>query len=904
MAGNRDTPAMRQYLSFKERHPECVLFFRMGDFYEMFDDDARLVHRVLGLTLTERSPGIPMAGLPYHQLDVYLRRMVDAGHRVAVCDQVQDPKEAKGVVERAVTRVITPGTLVEESLLDDASANHLAAVAFTGDGPDDPVGVAIVEVSTGAFLILDRPQRDVADELARRDVHEVLYCDVGAGDPPPRVTDLLERIGRPGTGRPAWHFRRDEALSVLREQFRVKTLAGFGIDEENDPAILAAGVVLRYLRETQALDEPSRATSEGFSSGTAGARMARERSLSHLSPPRREDATGVLRIDGAALRALEIERTIRTGTSDGSLLGVFAGVGRGGCRTPMGKRLLREWLCRPLADRAAIEARLDAVGVLKDDTALAKAVGEALGGVQDVSRIVARVALGRATPRDVVALGASLRAHESMSLALEGCAPLASYRAQLEACKDALVPIALEIERVCVQSPPAHLREGGLIRDGVDPELDEARGLQRDAGAWLAEYQAQLVETHDLPSLKVGYNRVFGYYIELPKAQAQRAPDVFTRKQTLKNAERYITPELKTYEEKVLRASETGVTREVRLFTGLCEQIAGVIVEARTYAHTVAQLDALLAFADKARRRSWTRPEIVGDAVIDIEEGRHPVLDELLGDRFVPNDCTLGDDAGSLALITGPNMAGKSTYIRQVALLTLLSHAGSFVPARRAVIGLTDRVCTRIGADDALHAGQSTFMVEMVETSNILHHATARTLVVLDEIGRGTSTLDGLSLAWAIVEHLAGNDDGSGPRTLFATHYHELTQLDERLPGRVRNLHVSVREVGDDVVFLHRILAGHADRSYGIHVARLAGLPKTVVARANDVMGSLTVAEAGIDGAAVPAPNPKNSGQMGLFTEFLPHPVIEELKGLDLNRMSPMDAFEALRKIAGEISNT
>ncbi|GAB4544918.1 MAG: DNA mismatch repair protein MutS [Phycisphaerales bacterium] len=907
MSGNRDTPAMRQYAAFKARHPDCVLFFRMGDFYEMFDDDARLVHRLLGLTLTERSAGIPMAGLPYHQLDTYLRRMVDAGHRVAVCDQVQDPREAKGVVERAVTRVITPGTLVEDSLLDDASANHLAAVAFTGDGPDDPVGVAIVEISTGAFVILDRPQRELADELLRRDVHELLYCDVGAGEPPERVTRLIQALAKPATPRPAWHFRRDEALGALREQFRVRTLAGFGIDDEHDPAVPAAGVVLRYLRETQALDDEHGATSEGFSSGTAGARVARRRSLMHVSPPRREESTGAMRIDGAALRALEIERTIRSGDADGSLLGIFAGTGRGGARTPMGKRLLRDWLRAPLCERDAINARLDMVEVLHDDTALAKAVGEALGEVQDVARIVARIALGRATPRDLVALGGSLRALEPLRSALDTCTPFEAVRRELDACREALTPIAKEIERCCVESPPPHLREGGLIRDGVDLELDEARGLQRDAGAWLAEYQARLTQEHELPSLKVGYNKVFGYYIELPSAQARRAPDVFTRKQTLKNAERYITPELKEYEDKVLRAGERAVSREVALFVELCERVAGAIGEARTYAHAIARLDACLAFADKARRRSWIRPEIVDEPVLDIAEGRHPVLDELLGERFVPNDCTLGtDDAAPLALITGPNMAGKSTYIRQVALLTLLAHAGSFVPAQKATIGLTDRLCTRIGADDALHAGQSTFMVEMVETASILHHASERTLVVLDEIGRGTSTLDGLSLAWAIVEHLSGGGGGTegrrGPRTLFATHYHELTQLDERLPGRVRNLHVAVREVGDDVVFLHRILPGHADRSYGIHVARLAGLPAQVVARAHDVMGSLSVAEAGIDGANVPAPAPTGNGQLGLFTEFLPHPVIEELKALDLNRMSPMDAFETLRKVTGSLS--
>ena len=904
MAGNRDTPAMRQYASFKARHPECVLFFRMGDFYEMFDDDARLVHRVLGLTLTERSSGIPMAGLPYHQLDAYLRRMVDAGHRVAVCDQVQDPKEAKGVVERAVTRVITPGTLVEESLLDDASANHLAAVAFTGDGPDAPVGVAVIEVSTGAFVIFDRPLRDVADELARRDVHELLYCDVGAGDPPERVQRLIDQLRKPATARPSWHYRRDEALAALREQFQVKTLAGFGVDEENDPAVPAAGVVLRYLRETQALDDEHGATSEGFSSGTAGARVKRSRSLSHVSPPRLEEARGILRIDGAALRARESERTIRAGETDGSLLGVFTGVSRGGARTPMGKRLLRDRLRAPLCERAAIEARLDAVEVLKGDTALAKSVGDTLGEVQDVARIVARVALGRATPRDLGALGASLCAIEPLTSAIDGCAPLASIKGALDTCAEALAPIAEELARVCVESPPAHLREGGLVRDGVDPELDEARTLQRDAGAWLAEYQARITEEHDLPSLKVGFNKVFGYYIELPKAQAQRAPDIFTRKQTLKNAERYITPELKEYEDKVLRAGDRAVSREVALFVGLCERVSGAIAEARAYAHAVAELDATLAFADKARRRDWVRPTITDTPELDIIEGRHPVLDELLGERFVPNDCTLGaHDHAPLALITGPNMAGKSALLRQVALITLMAQIGAFVPATQATIGLVDKVFTRVGASDNIAKGESTFMTEMTETASIMHNLSDKSLVLMDEIGRGTSTYDGISIAWAIVEYLH-NHPKCRAKTLFATHYHELNQLADKLE-RVKNFNVAVKEVDNKVLFLRKLKPGGSAHSFGIHVAQMAGMPQQVVQRAHEIMCHLEKDKSRTQHHAQLQAMPTQSYQLSLF-EVAPAfaQVKATLNKLEVNALSPVEALLKLNELKAMLSNT
>ncbi len=934
----RVTPAMRQYFTFKKQHPDCVLFFRMGDFYEMFYEDAVLVHRVLGLTLTERSSGVPMAGVPYHSVDGYLRKMVQAGHRVAVCEQTQDPKEAKGVVERAVQRVLTPGTLSDESLLQDDASNNLGAICFldAGDDDDGRVAMAVVEVSTGAFTLFETTAARAMDELARRGVNELLVAQTATGETPPRATRILEALGVSGTPRPSWQFRLEEAREAIQSQYRVATVGGFGLSDD-DPALAAAGAVIRYLHETQAIDSDGEASR-----------------LAHLAPPMREDPRGSLLLDATSLRALEVEKTMRTGGAEGSLLGVFQG--KDGCRTAMGRRLLRDWLLRPLANRDAIEARQRCVATLREDGQTATAIDNALGAMQDAARIAGRLGVGRATPRDVVALGGTLAKLDDLLDALEGAPALAERREALHELRGTLTPLANRIAEMCVDDPPTHLREGGLIRDGVDAELDEARGLQTDASKWLAEYQTRIVKEHELPGIKVGYNRVFGYYIELTRSQARHAPDSFIRKQTLKNAERYITPELKEFEDKITTAESRAIEREQHLFNDLCAHGVREAGAIREFAHLVAELDCLACFARVAQRRGWIKPDIADDPVLDIRDGAHPVLQRTLGDNFVPNDAILGstEQPARLALITGPNMAGKSTYIRQVALIVLLAHTGSFVPASSATIGLTDRIFTRVGADDALHAGQSTFMVEMVETANILHHATARSLVILDEIGRGTSTLDGLSLAWAIAERLSspsptgrrwsaagGSDEGQSdhpnrarkeavvelsnspsthssescatnppsptgrgaggeglpqsisPRTLFATHYHELTTLEDESPERVRNLHVQVREWGDEIVFLHRIAPGRTDQSYGIHVAKLAGLPSGVVTRARELLERLAVTHEGAE-AIKAAKKGSAPPQMSLFTEYVDHPVVDELRKLDLNSMSPMQAFELM----------
>ena len=868
------TPAMRQYARFKAQHPDCVLFFRMGDFYELFHEDAVLAHAALGITLTQRTKGVPMAGVPYHSVEPYLRRMIDAGYRVAVCEQIQDASEARGVVDRAVTRVLTPGTLIDEALLDEGRTNRIVAIdLLTGDPP--AAVLASVELSTGTFELVDLPAASVVDEVVRIGPSELLYAEPADGVVPPVIEQIRNLLACSLTARPPWSFRQAEGRACVQEHFGVATLSGFGIADD-DPALSAGGAVLRYLRETQAPNDD-----------------AKQR-LGHLRPPRRQSMDRFVTLDATTLYNLEIERTMRTGAVAGSVLSTFAR-----CRTSMGKRLLRDWLCFPLRCLEAIETRQRTVAAIIEDRSLADTLGAQVAAVQDVARIVGRVSMGRATPRDIVALGVSAARAPDIDGLLDGRPAFTDALQRLRAIAEPLAALGASIERQCVADPPAHLREGGLFREGVDAELDEAMALQRNAHGWLAEYQQGLVSDTGIKSLKVGYNKVFGYYIEVTHAHTDKVPDAFSRKQTLKNAERYITPELKTYEDDVTAARSKAIERERILFERVCGDVASESTGLAAYADVVAELDVLLCFAEAALRHGYCRPSLVPEPRMDIRQGRHPVLDGALGERFVPNDCVMGkrdkgtegqtdegDDGATLALITGPNMAGKSTYIRQVALITLLAHTGSWVPAESATIGLTDRIFTRVGASDELHAGRSTFMVEMTETANILHHATDRSLVILDEIGRGTSTLDGLSLAWAITETLAARRC----RTLFATHYHELTSLaDEH--DNIRNLHVSVREWGDKIIFLYRILPGRTNRSYGIHVARLAGVPGATVDRASELLETLAVHT----GESVPpAPRPQ---QMSLFTEYIEHPAVEALRSLDLTALSPLEAFDILRGI-------
>ena len=858
------TPAMQQYDVFKKQHPNCVLFFRMGDFYEMFYEDAHLAHRVLGVTLTQRTTGIPMAGVPYHAVEGYLNRMIQAGYCVAVCDQVEEAAQAKGIVKRKVTRVITPGTLTDESLLAEDRGNALAAVSFD---PQGNAALAWAELSTGSLTLATVPLSMLPDELARIGPRELLFCQTPTGEAPPPVQAMTRALGCAATGRPSWQFRRNEAAEAIKRQYQVVQLAGFGI-QEDDPAIGPAGAVLHYLRETQKTDDQQR--------------------LGHLQPPRRYERTEHMVIDQTSLRSLEVEATLHSGSTQGSLVGVLQG-----CVTAMGKRELRHWLCYPLRDRAHIEQRQRVVEALVSDSRFLDRLQTVLDTVHDVPRITARLAVGRASPRDLVALGRSAECTRGIEQLLADRPAVATYHEQANVLVEPLEAIAIQIQQACVEAPPAHLREGGLIQDGFDSTLDEYRRLSQDSHTWLAGYQKQLIDQTQISSLKVGYNKVFGYYIEVTAANKEKAATDWTCKQTLKNAERFITPELKDFETKVLSAESRAIAREADLFEQLCDEARRCTQALQSFAQIIAELDVLGCFAQRAVRYRYVKPRLVEAPLLHIEGGRHPVLDELLGDRFVPNDVRLGAECQStmdptLALITGPNMSGKSTYIRQTALIVLLAHTGSFVPADTAMIGMCDRIFTRVGANDQLHAGQSTFMVEMTETARICNHCTPASLIILDEVGRGTSTLDGLSLAWAIAEHLVEKR----PRCLFATHYHELTQLSDQY-ANVTNLNVMVREWQDQVVFLHRITPGATNRSYGIHVAKIAGLPDSVLIRARDLLGQLSVRHE----TSGPVGTMGDHPQLPLFAEPSPHPVVDRLGQINLEQISPIQAFDALRQL-------
>jgi DNA mismatch repair protein MutS len=811
------TPMMQQYREAKERHPGMLLLFRMGDFYELFDTDAQIASKVLGLTLTSRDKTVVMAGFPHHSLETHLHKLLKAGHRVAICDQVEDAALAKGLVKRAVTRVVTPGTLTEDELLDPRQANYLVA-AWPGNHLRNRqvqitkglIGLAWVDLSTGHFQAADVPSAKLRDELGRLAPSECL-CPESEGpsylpDGPPPLSDQIRSLN-PAltiTLRPDWNFDPASALGVLSDHFHVTTFAGFGFHDDQ-PCLTAAGALLIYLQET-------------LKAGLAH--------ISRLQPYRQDQ---YLFLDEVTRRSLELTRTLREGSREGTLLAALDRT-----VTSMGARLLQEWLLAPLADRRAIENRLDAVMELLGEHQLRQELRESLREGFDLQRLTARVSTARASPRDLAAIARTLRLLPRIKAKVTArkASLLGELEARLELCPD----LRETLDNALVDDPPLSPREGGIIRRGHDAELDELHSMARGGKEWIARFQADEITRTGIPSLKVGFNKVFGYYIEITHVHADKTPPDYHRKQTLKNAERYITPELKAYEEKVLTAEEKIHQREYDLFLGLRDKVAAETNGLLQTAEVLATFDVLASQAELAASRQFCRPELCDDPILEIHDGRHPVLDQTLPPgTFVPNDVAMGPEAGLVLLITGPNMAGKSVYIRQVALLVLMAQMGGFVPAKKARIGLADRIFTRVGASDELNRAQSTFMVEMIEAANILNNATDRGLVILDEIGRGTSTYDGVSLAWAIAEYL---HDQVGCRALFATHYHELAQLADRLPA-LRNFNILVREVEDQIVFLHQIAPGSADKSYGIHVARLAGVPHEVLDRANEVLKEL-----------------------------------------------------------------
>ncbi|MGD9127606.1 MAG: DNA mismatch repair protein MutS [Planctomycetia bacterium] len=864
------TPMMRQYEEAKRAHPEAILLFRMGDFYELFGDDAKVAAKTLGLALTSRDKGenpLPMAGFPHHQIETYMGKLITAGMRVAVCEQVEDPKQAKGLVRREVTQVVSPGTVTDEAMLDPRECNFLAAISPPIHGDEHgPVGLAWLELSTGRFVAAGFSEGELFDQLARVAPAECLLADEAA--PLPGVFDEQMMVTR----RPIWAYSHDSAREALSKQFGTASLDGFGFTDspEDVQAIRAAGAILDYLHETQ------------------------KNSLAHLDRIVPYRTSGTLEIDESSRRSLELTRTIREGRREGSLLGVLDRT-----VTAMGSRMMADWLGNPLTDIDRIHARHDAVEELLGDTIRTDALRDALRRVYDVERLLARVATGRATPRDLSFLGRTLAGLPEVKEKMTDLK--ADLLRSLDELIDPCEALRDKLAEALISDCPILSREGGFIREGFHPPLDELRELTRGGKQWIASYQAQETERTGIANLKIGFNKVFGYYLEVTNSNRDSVPEEYIRKQTLKNAERYITPELKEYEEKVLSADERAKDMEYELFLALRDEVATYRRQMQATAAALAQVDVLASLAELARQRSYCRPEMVATTELKIIDGRHPVLDILEPEgTFVPNDTITDDETGHILLITGPNMAGKSTYIRQVALLTLMAQLGSFVPAASARIGVADRIFARVGASDELSRGQSTFMVEMTETARILNTATQKSLVILDEIGRGTSTYDGISLAWSIVEHL---DEKLKCRTLFATHYHELTDLQHSL-GEVTNLNVAVREWEDQVVFLHKIVPGAADKSYGIHVARLAGVPRDVIERAKDILAQLEEEHLDSTGHAriakpAPAPtSPTAAPQDIQLTLFGPeeHPLIDELRRLDLNSTTPMQALLLIQK--------
>ena len=894
----RATDMMAQWRETKARHQNAILLYRVGDFYEMFYDDAEVASRHLGLTLTARNNGgaaeVPLAGVPVKAVGEYLRRLVQQGFRVAICEQVEDPKLAKGIVRREVVETVTPGAAFADDLLDGARNNFLCAV----HRDDFNVGIAAADVSTGEFRLTLASLGDAPAVLARFAPREILVC---RGETDHSLPTSHGAEGALLTERDAWEFDPALAADELARHFGVMSVAGLGIGDDVNRAVGAAGALLRYLRELQPGGVP------------------------HLARPVLEHGGGTMPLDEMTRRNLELVESLRGGDGSGSgrgadiagtLLGVFDRT-----LTPMGARLLRRWLLAPLVDKAAIDRRLDAVGALVRDPIIRASVRAALDGVRDLERLASKTAAGRSTPRELRALGDSLArmpAVEQATSSLGTIGSLASIVERWDSCGD----IAERIIRTLVERPPTAIGDEDSIRPGVDTDLDALRALRSGGKDAIAQIQAVERERTGISSLKVGYNRVFGYYIEISNANRHLIPSDYQRRQTLTGAERYVTPALKEYEERVLTATERIDARERELVEQLRAGVGAEIRRLQQAAAVVAELDVLATFAEVAEREGYSRPVITEDFALEIVGGRHPVVERMMPrEQFIPNDTQLVDDA-RLVILTGPNMAGKSTVLRQIGLIVLIAQVGSFVPAAHARVGIVDRVFTRVGASDNLVRGQSTFMVEMSETSAILHTATQRSLVLLDEIGRGTSTYDSVSIAWSVSEFL---HDRVGCKTVFATHYHELTQLADELDA-VRNYNVAVREVAGpqggapQVLFLHRLQPGGADRSYGIEVGRLAGLPALVLARAREVLALLegegahmasALGRKGESRNADEAP-PARAGRLltpsrgvAVGSEQLaffgpPHPVIEHLRALDVNTMTPLQALAQLATLADE----
>ena len=875
------TPMMQQYMETKEQYKDCILFYRLGDFYEMFFDDAITVTRELDITLTGKNCGLeeraPMCGVPYHAVEGYLNRLVQKGYKVAICEQVEDPKLAKGIVKREVVRIVTPGTNLNMQALDETKNNYIMCIVYIGDH----FGLSVADVTTGDYFVTEvENERKLMDEIAKFSPSEII-CNEPLFVSGIDIDDLKNRLGIAIYALDAWYFDDAMCVKALREHFKVSSLEGLGLSEFNC-GMIGAGALLQYLYETQ------------------------KNSLAHLSHISPYTTGKYMLLDSSSRRNLELCDTLREKQKRGSLLWVLDKT-----KTAMGARMLRSFVEQPLIDKDEIVRRLDAVEEFKDNAICREEIREYLGPVYDLERLISKVTYQSANPRDMIAFRSSLEMLPHIKYILGDMkSPLLK---ELHNNLDTLEELCSLIQISIQDEPPLAMKEGGIIKEGYNDMVDQLRNAKTEGKTWLAEVEAEEREKTGIKNLKIKYNKVFGYYLEVTNSYKELVPDYYTRKQTLANAERYITPRLKELEDMILGAEDKLYALEYELYCEVRERIANELLRIQQTAKSIAQIDVLASLALVAERGNFVRPGINEKGLIDIKNGRHPVVEKMIpNDMFIANDTYLDDKKNRVSIITGPNMAGKSTYMRQTALIVLLAQIGSFVPAEKANIGIVDRIFTRVGASDDLASGQSTFMVEMTEVANILRNATSKSLLILDEIGRGTSTFDGLSIAWAVVEHIS-NKRLIGAKTLFATHYHELTELEGKIEG-VNNYCIAVKEKGDDIVFLRKIVKGGADKSYGIQVAKLAGVPESVIARAKEIVNELVDADISTrikDISVQTGETTKKTkrydevdlAQMSLFDTVKDDDVLEELKDIDVSNLTPMDALNTIYRLQNKLKN-
>lgn len=874
------TPMMQHYLKTHEEYKDCILFYRLGDFYEMFFDDAKVVSKELELTLTGKSCGAeeraPMCGIPYHAAETYLTRLVKKGYKVAICEQVEDPKLAKGMVKREVTRVVTPGTTLNAQALDETKNNYIMCIAYIGDH----YGISSADITTGDYYVTEvDSERKLLDEVNKYQPTEII-CNEAFYISGIDIDDMKNRMGIVIYSLDAWYFSDETAQMTLKDHFKVRDLEGLGL-ADYDSGIVAAGALLKYLYETQ------------------------KTTLSNLVAIHPYTTGKFMIIDSSTRRNLELVETLREKQKRGSLLWVLDKT-----RTAMGARTLRSFVEQPLIERTEIEERYDAIDEFNTNAITREEIREYLNPVYDLERLITRVTYQTANPRDLIAFRNSIHMLPPIkTLMSDFQSPLLK---RLYEQLDTLDELYELIERSIAEEPPLTLHDGGILKEGYNEEVDRLRKAKTDGKSWLADLEAKEREKTGIKNLKIKYNKVFGYYLEVTNSFKDLVPDYFTRKQTLANAERFITPELKELEDVILGAEDKLIVLEYELFREVRQKVADEVVRIQKTAKAVAQIDVFASLATVAEQNNYCRPKLNEKGLIDIKDGRHPVVERMIqNEMFVANDTYLDNGSNRVSIITGPNMAGKSTYMRQSALIVLMAQIGSFVPAKSAKIGIVDRIFTRVGASDDLASGQSTFMVEMSEVANILRNATSNSLLILDEIGRGTSTFDGLSIAWAVVEHIS-NPRLLGAKTLFATHYHELTELEGKL-NSVNNYCIAVKEKGDDIVFLRKIVKGGADKSYGIQVAKLAGVPDNVIERAKEIVEELSnnditeivqnISAEGSSKRSKPKLDEVDLEQISLLDTMDNDTILNELKELDLGQMTPIEAMNKLYELQNKVKN-